>query len=101
MELDAVRIDQRGRAIKDAEMQLEPVAITAGGEEMVLDNVAVPGGQSGQGEASAPASQQAPVLTVTPPRIEAYRIGALRVVVFAAGSNAGAPAYDGIAIELP
>jgi hypothetical protein len=41
------------------------------------------------------------VLTVTPPRIEAYRIGALRVVVFAAGSNAGAPAYDGIASELP
>lgn len=105
MELEAVRIDQKGHAIK-GEMALEPVAIT-------LENVTVPAGQTGQAGQAGQAGQSAqggqsastpaagPVLTVTPPRVEAFRVGALRVVLFAAASDARMPAYDGIVIELP
>ena len=39
--------------------------------------------------------------TTAPARIEAYRMGPYRVVVFAAAANDAGSAVDGVIVELP
>jgi hypothetical protein len=89
-------------------MVLEPLRVPAAGAaagEMVLDPLAVPtqGAAAGSaapatGQPGQPATSMATAL-VSPPTTQAFRFGALRVVIFAAGTDAKAPAYDGIVIE--
>jgi hypothetical protein len=107
MVLDTLRVNRDGRLGPTggaAEAQVAPA--TPGGDEvMVLDPMAVPqeGAHPGApAPAGAPrgAPAQVPGQLSASPRVEqAFRNGALRVVVFAAGTGEGAPAYDGIAIE--
>ena len=84
------------------DMVMTPVAVpptgAAHGDEMVMEPAIVPGGEGGS---SAPTIVEptAPQLTVVPATARAYRVGSLRVVFFTAGTDAGAPAYDGLVIE--
>jgi hypothetical protein len=48
-----------------------------------------------------PAPATAAPGTFAPARVEAYRMGPLRVVVFAAPANDSGQAIDGVIIELP
>jgi hypothetical protein len=71
--------------------------------------MAVPKGEGGGAGApapnpavpSAPAPAPASTATFAPSRVEAYRMGAYRVVVFAAAANDAGFAVDGVIIELP
>lgn len=68
--------------------------------EVMLDAIAVPGadGSKRPGEAVITELPQA-IETPMEPVTVAYRVGKLRVVLFAAGGTAPAPAYDGVLIE--
>jgi hypothetical protein len=112
MELAPMSIDAQGRAVPAQPGAAQaPVTAPAAGEEMVFEPMAVPKGQgasSAPGTTPAPAvtpAQPAPVTAVpgtfAPARVEAYRMGPLRVVVFAAPANDSGQAVDGVIIELP
>jgi hypothetical protein len=108
MELAPMSIDAKGRAVPaQAGAPATPATAPAAGEEMVFEPLAVPKEQGGAG-ASAPSPQPvAPVpapATATafaPARVEAYRMGSLRLVVFAAAGNDAGAAVDGVIVELP
>jgi hypothetical protein len=74
---------------------------------MVFAPMAVPKEQGGAGAAApvpqpvAPVPAPASATTFAPARVEAYRMGSLRVVVFAAAGNDAGFAVDGVIIELP
>jgi hypothetical protein len=109
LEMDTLHVDREGRARPGAapELVLDPVVVPQPGQEgaqgeMVLDPLAVPregGGTPGSSAAARGAagdrpSQTAPAL----PMVRAFRVGELRIVVFAAGP--GDPAgLDGMLIE--
>lgn len=64
------------------------------GGEMVLDTLAV-----GEGGKAVISELPQTAETAAAPVTRAFRVGNLRVVLFAAGGAAPAPAYDGIVIE--
>jgi hypothetical protein len=105
MELAPMQIDASGRAVA-APQQAAPAAgvAPAAGEEMVFEPMAVPptGGATQAPSAGATPAPDAPAqgLTFAPPRVEAFRVGSLRVVIFAAAAAEQGPAYDGALIEL-
>lgn len=110
MELAPMSIDAKGRAAPARpDMELAPMTAPAAGEEMVFEPMAVPKGRQGASEPAAqraPTGQPAPASSTessasAPARVEAYRLGALRVVVFAAPANDTGAALDGVIIELP
>jgi hypothetical protein len=76
-------VDRAGGAPAAPDMRMAPVAVP---------DPAQPGGAS-----DTPAVAAAPALVV-PPDVRAYRLGALRIVIFAAGSETSAP-FDGVLIE--
>ena len=119
MEMAPMRVGPDGRPLSGGEMVLDPTAVpqqrpTPGaGEVMEMAPMAVPQSQGGQPAPAAPATgaaapgavQPAPATpvaatAVVPGATRAYRAGDLRIVVFSAASDAKAPAYDGIVIEL-
>jgi hypothetical protein len=106
MELAPLHVTPDGRAAPagSGEMVLEPLAVPSAGAatgEMVLDPLAVPaqGGAEGAPAAGGQAPAAPIVPLVSPATTRAFRFGALRVVLFAAGTDAKAPAYDAIVIE--
>lgn len=106
MVLDPLRVNRDGRPSSTTGAAESPTtAATPGaGEVMVLEPLAVPneaGGASTAGAAPGAPVTPAPAAEMSAsPRVEhAFRNGDLRVVVFAAGTAEGAPAYDGVVIE--
>jgi hypothetical protein len=107
MELAPLHVTPDGRAAPagSGEMVLEPLAVPSTGAatgEMVLDPLAVPAQGSAAGGTPAASGQAsaAPIaVLVSPATTRAFKVGALRVVLFAAGTDAKAPAYDAIVIE--
>jgi hypothetical protein len=61
------------------------------------------GGDAGGQEAGAQPPGASAALQIeslrVPPALRAFRMGNLRVAIFAAGTGAAAPAYDGVLIE--
>jgi hypothetical protein len=126
MEMAPLRVGPDGRPLSGGgEMVLDPMAVPqqqqqapASGEVMEMAPLAVPPTQGAQpapaapgagaaapGAAAPPPAQPAPAVpaaatAVVPAATRAYRAGDLRLVVFSAASDAKAPAYDGIVIEL-
>jgi hypothetical protein len=124
MEMAPLRVGPDGRPLSGGgEMVLDPMAVPqqqqapGGGEVMEMAPLTVPQTQGAQpapaagaatpgaaapGAAPAQPAQPAPAATaaVVPATARAYRAGDLRIVVFSAASDAKAPAYDGIVIEL-
>lgn len=111
MVLDPLRVNRDGRLGSTTGAAEAPTsAATPGaGEVMVLEPLAVQNDSTGA-SAGAPAAATSPggaPTTPAPatemsasPRVErAFRNGDLRMVVFAAGTSEGAPAYDGVVIE--
>jgi len=101
MEMAPMVVGKEGEASSGSTLEMAPVTVPpAAGEEMVMAPLEVPGeGEAagkGPGAASAPA---APTVSVAPPQVHAFRRGGLNVIVFAAGTEAAAPAYDGVIIE--
>jgi hypothetical protein len=109
MDLAPMQIDSSGRAVAAQPRQAAPSVAPAAGEEMVLEPMAVAPvagaaaapASSGAAPASTGPAPSAPALSFAPPRVEAFRAGGLRVVIFAAGSAEQGAAYDGAIIELP
>lgn len=108
MDLAPMSIDAQGRAVQmQPAAPNEPSTAPAAGEEMVFEPMAVPKGEGGAGGAlpqpTAPvaAAPDAAAGTFAPARVEAYRMGGLRLVVFAAAGNDAGAALDGVIIELP
>jgi hypothetical protein len=127
MELAPLRIGPDGRPLPaGGEMVVDPLVVPpsgAAGGEMVLDPLAVPpavsgtapalrGGASSGGAATpgatatpgapAPAAGSAAGTAtsgIEPGLTRAFRFGNLRIVLFAAPTDAKAPAYDAIVIE--
>jgi hypothetical protein len=118
LEMAPLHVGPDGRRLSEGgEMQLAPMAVpqTAGaGEIMEMAPLAVPPKQGAQPAPGAPASATpapgaaepaqaaapAPAVAIVPATARAFRAGDLRMVVFSAASDAKAPAYDGIVIEL-
>jgi hypothetical protein len=107
MELAPMSIDAQGRAVPaQPPAPAAPLTAPAAGEEMVFEPMAVPKGEGGGAGAPAanpavPAPAPATTAAFAPARVEAYRMGAYRVVVFAAAANDAGSAVDGVIIELP
>lgn len=110
MELAPLQVGPDGRALPagGGEMVLDPLRVPSAGAaagEMVLDPLAVPAqagstGAPAAGQPGRPIGAAAPAaMLVSPASTRAFRVGALRVVVFAAGTDARAPAYDAIVVE--
>ena len=98
-----VGLDDQGGA-RPGDLSMEPGQapardqVAAPGEDvMVMDAMTVPGEGTSPGNAPVAAATE---LVHSPPVTRAYRAGRFRAVVFAAGSAAGEPAYDGGRIEL-
>lgn len=121
MEMAPLRVGPDGRPLKGGDMVLEPMAVPqqqqapGAGEVMEMAPLTVPQTQGGQPAPAAPgaaapapgtaqptpaAPAPAAPAAVVPATTRAYRAGDLRIVVFSAASDAKAPAYDGIVIEL-
>jgi hypothetical protein len=79
-------------------MVMAPMEVPGEGGGAAASRNGAAGGGQGQGVSAPPATQAQ--LSVAPPQVRAFRRGALNVVVFAAGTDSAAPAYDGIRIEL-
>jgi len=107
MELAPMSIDEKGRAVPaQPGAPQAPSTAPAAGEEMVFEPMAVPKGEGGAGPAAPGVSAPAPVsppssTAFAPARVEAYRMGPYRVVVFAAAANDAGSAVDGVIVELP
>jgi len=114
MELAPMSIDAQGRAVPaQPGAAPQPATAPAAGEEMVFEPMAVPKEQGGGPSAGStavpttgltpahPAPATAAPGTFAPARVEAYRMGSLRVVVFAAPGNDAGQAIDGVIFELP
>jgi hypothetical protein len=109
MELAPMSIDEKGRAVPaQPGTPAAPQTAPAAGEEMVFEPMAVPKGEGGGAGAAAPgvpspapAPAPASAAAFAPARIEAYRMGPYRVVIFAAAANDAGSAVDGVIIELP
>ena len=97
-------VDEEGRAVRGGEMTLAPMVVPPEGAapEMEMAPLEIPADGQAPTEAADPdqaiALAEAQALVV-PPMVRAYRAGGLRIVVFTAGTDAGAPAYDGVLIE--
>jgi len=108
MELAPMGIDAKGRAVAVRPgVEQAPLTAPSAGEEMVFEPMAVPGGAAAPAPvrpaqpSAAPAPAPASTASFAPARVEAYRMGALRVVVFAAAGNDSGQAVDGVIVELP
>jgi hypothetical protein len=108
MDLAPMSIDEKGRAVPaQPGAATTPATAPAAGDEMVFEPMAVPKSQGGAGAAApapqpvAPVPAPASATSFAPARVEAYRMGSLRVVVFAAAGNDSGAAIDGVIIELP
>jgi hypothetical protein len=120
MEMAPLRVGPDGRPLSEVpQPKAPPAAVTpapaAGapaGETMEMAPLAVPAAPGAGGAPAAPAPATAPATSVAPAPAEAPAIASapaltraflvrpdLRVVVFAASSDAPSPAYDGFAIE--
>jgi hypothetical protein len=106
MELGPLHVGPGGRALPagSGEMVLDPLQVPAAAPsaEMVMAPLTVPGQGAPAGQASASPAAPAPVSApplVAKPVTQAFRVGGVRVVLFAAGTDARAPAYDAIVIE--
>jgi hypothetical protein len=111
MEMATLHVGVDGKNLGGGgEMVLDPVALppaTRGPSDMVLAPLAVPaeGQESAPGTAPLPADATVPAPPVelpepsSPAVTQAFVSGGLRIVVFAAASDARAPAYDGFVIE--
>lgn len=108
MVMDPLRVDEHGsqsvpnRAVAAPESPQVPTP-GGGSDEMVMQPLQVT--RDGQGaevsatEQEAPAASAPPEQTFVPRRVEAFTVGTLRVAFVAAGTEEGAPAYDGVVIE--
>jgi hypothetical protein len=107
MVLGPLAVGQDGRARAAAEIADEAVVSTGGAEVMELGPVVVPRSEGGEGapaaQAASPPPAPAPEASTAadrePGMTQAFVAKGLRVIVFAAASDAQAPAYDGIVIE--
>ena len=122
MELTPLRVGPDGRPLPaGGEMVVDPLVVPpsgAAGGEMVLDPLAVPPAAGSAATPGAPAAPGAPAPVVPgapapaggsavgtassgiePGLTRAFRFGNLRIVLFAAPTDAKAPAYDAIVIE--
>jgi hypothetical protein len=114
MELAPLRVGPDGRPLpQSGEMVVDPLVVPpsggAQGGEMVLEPLAVPPAAGTAGSttpAPAPGAVAQPgsaAVTATsgvePGLTRAFRYGNLRIVLFAAPTDARAPAYDAIVIE--
>ncbi len=103
MVLDPLQVNRDGRPVARGQAATEAkVPATEGpvtGETMVLAPMEVP--RVGEAAAASPAAASASEgQMAASPRVEiSFRNGPLRVVLFAASTSAGSPAYDGIVIE--
>lgn len=114
MVMAPLTVDEEGRRVRDIEpvMEMEPLEVPPGGqaageggEVMEMQPMEVPreGGDAGGQEAGAQPPGASAALQIeslrVPPALRAFRMGNLRVAIFAAGTGAAAPAYDGVLIE--
>ena len=112
MEMATLHVGVDGKNLGGGgEMVLDPVAVppaTRGPSDMVLAPLSVPAaGQepapgavpSPEGSAAVAALPLEPPEPASPAVTQAFVSGGLRIVVFAAASDARAPAYDGFVIE--
>ena len=108
MEMAPLQVGPNGQRLGGPEMVLDPVAVPpagGGSPDMVLAPLAVPSDKPAAAPseaAPAPQTAAAPDMNALPavaPVTQAFRAGDLRIVLFAAGSDAKGPAYDGIVIE--
>jgi hypothetical protein len=104
MEMAPLQVGPDGRPLPAAgEMVVDPLVVPPSGAasgEMVLDPLAVPKpGEGAAGAGAAPAVGAAPLATVEPGLTRAFRYGNLRIVLYAAPTDAKAPAYDALIIE--
>jgi hypothetical protein len=85
---------QPAGGLQAPEMEMAPLAVPLAGAPTT------PGGTSPSEEAAAaPAMVAAPAAPASPAMAHAFRVGKLRIVIFAAASDAVAPAFDGLLIE--
>lgn len=96
MELAPLQVGKDGRAHSGGAAPPSPVV--AAGPALEMAPVAVPSAQAGKGTAPAlvPA---APSMQPLPPVTHAFQAHQIRIVIFAAGTDAKAPAYDGLVLE--
>ncbi len=112
LEMDTLQVGKDGRATPrpaDSSSVAQPppghvAGAPAGEGELVLEPLAVPraagaaGAAAPAGSTPAPASTPAVSVPAAPPSVRAFRAGALRIVVFAAGGG-DAGGLDGVLIE--
>jgi hypothetical protein len=106
MELAPLRVGQNGTSMGSA-APAEPVPVPQEGAVLDMAPVAVP--QTGaatatsapiaRGAAAAPSQPSVQAPQPLPAVTKAFRVGALRIVIFAAGTDDKALAYDGLIIE--
>ena len=128
LEMAPLRVGPDGRPLSGGgDMVLDPMAVPqqqqqqapGAGEVMEMAPLTVPQGQgapasaapgtaapgapapaTGAAQPAPPTPAPAAAAATVPATTRAYRAGDLRIVVFSAASDAKAPAYDGIVIEL-
>lgn len=100
MVFDPLRVRRDGRLgpVDDRLPSTAAEAPSAGGEEtLVFDPMTV--SRAGETAAGSAASGATMELSASPRSVVAWTNGTLRVSIFAAGTDEGEPAYDGIVIE--
>ncbi|MDH5671685.1 MAG: hypothetical protein OEZ06_06020 [Myxococcales bacterium] len=100
MVMDAIGVDRQGREVELGDRPADAAQGAAGGE-MTMAPLEVSLEGAGQpGASTVPAARPADFAAQIAPAVtRVYEVGGLRVTVFAAGTDAAAPAFDGLSIE--